>query len=106
MKKKRVRFPMVIKRGSCYTKIYKDRKPSGTYFRVVYQLGGKRHRLSFNDLQKATDEAEAKAAQLSRGDVDAMQIYGRDRLIYGRALDAIKETGVALDAAAIEYAQS
>ena len=61
-------------------KIYRDRKPTGTYYRVVYHIGGKRHRLHFNDLEKATSEAEAKAAQLSRGDVDAMQLSGRDRL--------------------------
>ena len=53
-------------------KIYRDRKPTGTYYRVCYHLGGKRLRLNFADLEKAKDEAEAKAAQLSRGDVDAM----------------------------------
>ena len=51
-------------------------------------------------------EASAKAAQLARGDVDAVQLNGRDRLTYGRALDALKSTGVALDAAATEYAQA
>jgi integrase len=43
---------------------------------------------------------------LARGDVDAVQLTGKDRLVYGRALDAIKATGVALDAAATEYAQA
>src|SRR5262249_28671348 len=74
MHTKRNRFPIVVKRGSCAVKIYRDRKPSGTYFRVTYQIGGKRHRLNFSDLEKAKTEAEAKAAQLSRGDVDAMQL--------------------------------
>ena len=84
-------------------KIYRDRKPTGTYYRVVYHIGGKRHRLHFNDLEKATNEAEAKAAQLSRGDMDAVQLSGRDRLVYGRALEAMKEFDVPLDAAALEY---
>src|SRR5262245_33164948 len=44
---KRVRFPIVVKRGSCAVKIYRDRKPEGTYYRVAYHLGGKRHRLNF-----------------------------------------------------------
>jgi hypothetical protein len=43
-------------------------------------------------------EADARAAQLSRGDMDAMQISGKDRLIYGRALEAVKAHGLPLDA--------
>jgi integrase len=106
MKAKRIRFPIIIKRGSSVVKIYRDRKQTGTYYRVVYHIGGKRHRLHFNDFEKATSEAEAKAAQLSRGDVDAMQLTGRDRLEYGRAKDAVKQFGVPLDAVAIEYAEA
>jgi integrase len=106
MKAKRIRFPITIKRGSSVAKIYRDRKQTGTYYRVVYHIGGKRHRLNFNDLQKATSEAEAKAAQLSRGDVDAMQLSGRDRLEYGRAKDAVKQFGMPLDAVAIEFAEA
>jgi hypothetical protein len=57
-------------------------------------------------LGDAKEEATAKAAQLARGDVDAVQLTGRDRLSYGRALEAIKSTGVTLDVAANEYAQA
>ncbi|MGI8437805.1 MAG: hypothetical protein ACR2NX_13035 [Chthoniobacterales bacterium] len=106
MKAKKPKFPIVIKRGSCAVKIYQDRKPTGTYFRVVYNIGGKRHRLHFSDLQTATNEAEAKASQFSRGDVDAMQLSGRDRLVYGRALEAVRHFDVPLDAAAIEYSDA
>src|SRR5438874_12576272 len=106
MKAKRRRFPIVVKRGTCAVKIYRDRKPTGTYYRVAYHIGGKRHRLHHNDLEKAIAEAEAKAAQLSRGDVDAAQLSGRDRLVYGRALDAVREHGLPLDAAAIEYSEA
>ncbi|HMF45137.1 MAG TPA: tyrosine-type recombinase/integrase [Candidatus Udaeobacter sp.] len=87
-------------------KIYRDRKPEGTYYRVAYHLGGKRHRLNFRDLQTAANEAEAKASQLSRGDVDAAQLSGRDRLVYGRALDAVKQFDQPLDAVAIEYSEA
>lgn len=106
MKTKKPKFPMIVKRGSCAVKIYRDQKPQGTYFRVAYHLGGKRHRLNFHDLEAATLEAEAKASQLARGDVDAVQLSGRDRLIYGRALDAVKEFDLPLDAAAIEYSEA
>jgi len=87
-------------------KIYRDRKPSGTYFRVAYQIGGRRHRLNFCDFGEAKSEAEAKAAQFSRGDLDAMQLTGQDRLVYGRAVDALKEYGVPLDAAVLEYSEA
>ena len=103
---KRVRFPITIKRSSSIVKVYRDPKPAGTYYRVVYHIGGKRHRLHFNDLEKAMDEAKAKASQLSRGDVDAMQLSGRDRLEYGWAKDAVKQFGVPLDAVAIEYSDA
>src|SRR5215469_6273328 len=106
MSAKRDRFPITVKRGSSLAKIYRDRKPSATYYRVAYQIGGKRHRLNFSDLDKAKAEAEAKAAQLSRGDVDAMQLTGRDRLVYGRAVEAVRGHGVPLDAAALEYSEA
>ncbi|MGA7879448.1 MAG: hypothetical protein WBV90_02905 [Terrimicrobiaceae bacterium] len=99
-------FPITVKAGSTAVKIYRDRKRSRDYFRLVFYLGGKRNRLNFNSLEAAKTEAAAKAAQLARGDVDAVQLTGKDRLTYGRALDAIKATGVALDAAATEYAQA
>src|SRR6266853_1843948 len=101
MKTKRDRFPILIKRGSCSVKIYRDRKPSGTYYRVTYHIGGKRERLNFTDLEKAKLEAEAQASKLSRGDLDAMQITGQDRLVYGRALETVRETGIPLDAVAL-----
>jgi integrase len=106
MKAKRIRFPIVVKRGSSVVKVYRDRKSTGTYYRVAYYLGGKRHRLHFNDLEKATSEAEAKASQLSRGDIDAAQLTGKDRLVYGRAVEAASEHGTPLDAVALEYSEA
>jgi integrase len=104
--KKRIRFPILVKRGSSAVKIYRDRKAQGTYYRVTYHLGGRRHRLNFSDLSQARSEAEAKACQLSRGDVDAAQLTGRDRLVYGRAVEAVREHGLPLDAAALEYSEA
>ena len=38
--------------------------------------------------------------------MDAVQITGRDRLVYGRALEAIRDHGSPLDAVAIEYSEA
>jgi integrase len=103
---KSITFPIAVKAGSSVVRIYRDRKPSGEYFRVVYHLGGKRHRLNFRDLDSAKTEAAAKAAQLARGDMDAAQLTGKDRLIYGRALEAVREFGIPLDAVALEYGEA
>ena len=105
MTAKREKFPLTIKRGSCAVKIYQDKtKVSGTYYRVSFYMGGRRCGLNFADLDAAKAEAEAKAAQLSRGDLDALQITGKDRLIYSRALEAVRPLNMALDAAAMEFA--
>jgi integrase len=106
MKAKRNRFPLIIKSGSFSVKIYRDRKPSGTYFRVAYHILGKRYRLNFADLEKAKAEAEAQANKLSRGDVDAMLLTGKDRLLYGRAVEAVREFNVPLDGVALEYSEA
>ncbi|RFC43488.1 MAG: hypothetical protein DVB28_001473 [Verrucomicrobia bacterium] len=99
-------FPIVIKAGSSAVKIYKETKPNGEYYRVCYYAGGKRERLTFSSLEEAKTEARLKANLLSRGDSAALQLTGQDRLIYGRAIDAIRPFQVPLDAAAIEYAEA
>ena len=106
MKTKSEKFPLSIRRGSSVVKIYQESKTSGTYYRVSFYMGGRRCGLNFPDLDKAKAEAEAKAAQLSRGDLDALHITGKDRLIYGRALEAVRPLDVTLDAAALEYADA
>lgn len=97
-------FPLVVKAGSASVKIYREEKASGTYYRVGFYLGSKRKWEHCATLEQAKTEAEAKAKQLSRGDMDALQISGNDRLIYGRALEAVRSFDVALDDAAREYA--
>jgi hypothetical protein len=89
--------------------IFRENIPGPEAFRRLLParlLSGQKAASSELQLSRCREErAAAKAAQLARGDMDAVQLTGRDRLIYGRALDAITATGVALDAAATEYAQ-
>jgi hypothetical protein len=106
MKTRSEKFPLPVKAGSATVKIYREEKVSGTYYRVGYYLGGKRCWLHCSTLDEAKSEADAKAKQLSRGDVDAAQLTGRDRLIYGRALEALRPFEVPLDAAALDYAEA
>ncbi|MEO6871280.1 MAG: site-specific integrase [Chthoniobacterales bacterium] len=106
MNTKKPKFPLVVRNGSSVVKIYRDEKPQGVYFRVVYHLGGKRQRHNFADLQKAIDEAGKKAALLARGEMDVLQLTGGDRRIYGTALEAVKKFDVRLDAVALEYAEA
>ncbi len=106
MKTKTEKFPLTVRRGSSVVKIYREEKPSGAYFRVSFYKGGKRCGLNFADLDAAKAEADAKAAQLSRGDLDALHITGRDRLVYGRALEAVRPLEMPLDAAALEFAEA
>lgn len=107
MNTKREKFPLSISKGSATVKIYRDRtKASGTYYRVCYYMGSKRQRLSCATLDEAKAEANAKVAALSRGDMDALQLTGKDRLVYSRALESIRPHGVTLDAAAHEYGEA
>ena len=106
MKTNEETFPLTVKAGSAVVKIYRDQKPSGAYYRVGYYRGGKRTFEHCATLDKAKEEAAAKAKQLSRGDLDALQLTGRDRLIYGRALEAIRPLDIPLDAAALDYAET
>jgi hypothetical protein len=68
---------LVVKAGSSAVKINRDRKRCSDYFRLVFCLGGNRHRLNFNSLDAATKETAAQPSQLARGDVDAVQLAGR-----------------------------
>ena len=73
-------LPLTVKAGCTAVKIYRELKSSGHYYRVVYHLG-----------------ASAGGSTLATS---------RDRFTYGRAIDASRPTGVALDTAATEYAEA
>jgi integrase len=107
MKTKSEKFPLNIRNGSSVVKIYRDKtKASGVYYRVSFYKGGKRCGLNFTDLTEAKAEADAKAKQLSRGDLEALHITGKDRHIYGRALEILRPFNIALDSAVLEYAEA
>ncbi len=116
MATKRLRFPYSVKRGSSQVKIYHYKRPLKSVrgrksihndeFTVAYYLGSKRKRKTYSTFDKALTFAEIKAAELSRGEVDAVMFSGRDRLAYGQAIEILKPAKVDLTIAALEYAQA
>jgi integrase len=98
-------FPKTVKAGSARVKVFRYLNKGHTYYRVDWRMAGKRHTENYTDERSALDAAAAKAAQLSRGDIDAAQIRGSDRLIYGRAQEFLKDTGLPVDLAAAQLAE-
>jgi hypothetical protein len=60
-KTKSDKFPITVKAGSSVVKIYREAKPSADYFRLVFYLGGKRHRLNFRSLDRSLGFASLAA---------------------------------------------
>jgi hypothetical protein len=75
-------------------------------YTVLYYLGGNRTRKNCSTFAESMALAEIKTAELSRGEIDAAQFSGSDRLAYGQALETLRPTKVDLNSAALEYAQA
>ena len=98
-------FPLRIKAGSSVVMVY-DQRPGFPYYRVAHWLDGKRVMRTFRDLEEARQEAQLKAAELSRGDVASAEFSRPEALIYGRAIEVLKASGFGLDAAAGQFAEA
>ena len=103
---KKDEFPRVVKSGSASVKIIRYLSKGYTYFRLEWWLSGKRYTENYKDEAAATEAAITKASQLSRGDIDVARLSGVDRLIYGRALEFVKDTGLSLDVAASQLGEA
>jgi hypothetical protein len=105
-KKKAARAPITVKRGSFVVKIYHT--PSGGYdrFTVVCTSLGKRRRYTFSDLRDARIQAETIANKHARGQTDALLLTNSDRLLYVRAVQALRPVKVSLDRAAADFAEA
>jgi integrase len=71
---------------------------------VSYYRGGRRFRTRFNLLESAETEAQRIQTLILNEDLAALQLTGRDRLIYVRAKDVVDKSEVDLDVMAKEYA--
>jgi hypothetical protein len=104
---KRVRFPVRVKRGSSVVSIYKTPTRGYGLFTVVhYDAEGRRNRRVFANYHEARSAADETVLNLAGGKSDMLTLTGQELLIYRRATEALKDAGVSLDVAAIQFAQS
>ena len=104
---KRVRFPVRVKRGSSVVSIYKTPTRGYALFTVVhYDADGRRSRRVFADYDQARSAADETVLNLAGGKSDMLTLTGQELLVYRRATKALKDAGVSLDVAAIQFAQS
>jgi len=102
-------FPITFKAGSTPIKIYlsplnsKASKKRYDSYVVSYYHGEIRKRSRFNNLTDAQQEADRVRTLILNQDLSALQVTGEDRLIYGRALEVVKELKISLDVMAKEY---
>ncbi len=127
---KQRKFPLVIKAGSTFLRIYRsplkvapkishpdgqstegagsngsELKTYDSYVLSYYRLG-KRQRQRFNSLEIAQTEAERVRTLILNEDLTALQLSGKERIIYARAAEVSHRHGMALDSMAREFDQA
>src|SRR4051812_1990884 len=105
------RFPVTITKGSARVKIYRSRntKRGRTYeeFKVgYYDSTGKRKLQTFADYSDARKAADSVNAVITSGNIDGLTLTKSENLIYARAIEALRDSGVTLDQAALEFAEA
>jgi hypothetical protein len=91
--------------GSVSVRIYRRarRKRDGELrdvYSVANHLSGRRTLKSFADLSKARAEADRVARQISTGEATAAAMSNSDAASFGRAMELLRPTGLALEVAA------
>ena len=109
-------WPVEVKQGNVTLKIYKGTntkkdkdKKEKTYdeFKLVYYgADGNRKFETFGDYADAKTRADNVKASLSAGDVQVFTLTPEDKLVYLRALDTVKATGLPLDIATAQFAEA
>src|SRR6266700_2869009 len=105
------RWPVRIKRGNSTVTIYKaERKKNGRMYRefklAYYNEIGKRTLQGFNSFKKARKAADKVNVSLMKWEVKSLVLSNDDKVVYLRALKALKSTGTALDLAAHQFAEA
>jgi len=103
-------FPLTIKHAGVTAKIrhtskIKNEREYHSYI-VEYILLGRRKQEWFSDLCAAKKAASDACIKISNGEQGVLQLNSQDRMIYLRAMDLLRPTGMALDCAVAQFAQS
>jgi integrase len=93
--------------GNVTVKIYTREKSGGYRVHEVsdYSTGARRLR-SFSDHDEAVKEATRIAELMAAGEVQGAQMLGADRASYGRSVELIRPTGMALELVASHFAEA
>jgi hypothetical protein len=105
--RKEPKFPMVVKCGSTSVTIYRSRSKQGyNSFLVRYYRGTEEVRITRASFEEAQEEAKSAARNLANGELDVLTLRSDDRLSYVRSLEALKPTGVGIEAATPQFAEA
>ena len=100
------RFPVIVKRGSVEVKIYRTPSHGCDRYTVSFYQNGQRQRPSFSTLAEAKNEAEIITGRLASTDADVLLLRSADRAAYQRARQVLDPLGVAIETAAVQFAEA
>ena len=103
---KKTEFPVEVKRGSVTIKIYHTPSHGCDSFTLSYYQDGVRKRPTFPTFEKAKDEADVVVRRLSATDADVLTLTSADRAAYLRARQLLDPIGVAIENAAVQFADA
>lgn len=103
---KTIAFPQKVKRGSVTVKIYRTPSHGCDSFTLSYYQDGVRKRPTFPDFENAKAEAELIATRLASKDSYALALSSADCSAYSRARQVLDPLGVAIETAAVQFADA
>ena len=103
---KKIEFPQKVKRGSVVVKIYRTPSHGCDSYTLSYYQDGVRKRPTFPEYELAKAEAEMVANRLGNADADVLTLTSADRAAYLRARQLLDPIGVAIEAAAAQFAEA
>jgi integrase len=98
--------PEKITVGNVSVKIYSRDKAGYEIFEVADYSQGSRRLRSFSNYEQARDEAKKIARLMAAGETTAAQIRNPQAASYGRAVELLRPTGIALEIAAAHFAEA
>ena len=97
-------WPKRVKVGSVSVTVYCRKRADGSHgFEVADYSTGSRRLRSFPTGESALAEAQRIARLLATGDATAAQVSGKEVASFGRALEFLRPTGLAIEVAANNY---